>query len=352
MRATSGAYFGRLDHLRFIAALMVITWHAVHYTGTPTTYVPSIWPLSFLEEGHTGVALFMTLSGFIFYSLCRDKKVIYWEFIRNRVLRIAPLFLTWVFLWYQTSGWDPVKTLVAILAFMNKPNVLEVGWTIVVEFQFYLLFPFLLLFSRNYGIRYLFGLLLLLMSLRIGIWWLKGSVSELSYWTIFGRMDQFIWGMIGAELYFRYPKFLERPWIPLSTLIVGSFMYHRFNELGGLEGTNSYVLWIYMPALEGGGYALLTASYLASNVRIPNSIDKGLSWLGMLSFSLYMNHMLVIMFMSKLLARLGWTFDNFAGGMVFALLVCAPLVVLVSIGTYYLIERPFLSIRRNYFLSN
>ena len=352
MRATSGSYISRLDHLRFIAALLVISWHALHHIGIPLSYVPKFWPLSIFEEGHTGVALFMTLSGFIFCSICYCNEIIYWEFIRNRILRIAPLFLTHILLSYSVWGWDPIKTIVAVIFFMNHPNVIEVGWTVVVEFQFYFLFPFLLVFKKKYGIRYFFGLIIMMVSMRIGIWWLKGSVQELSYWTIFGRIDQFIFGMIGYEIYFRYKKFLAQPLIFFLVLFFGIFLFHKFNIIGGLEGTNSFALWIYLPTLEGAFYAFIIASYLALNLQIPKILDKLLAWLGMLSFSLYMNHMLVILFMSKLLTRLGWTFDDFGGGMTFSLLICAPLVILCSVGTYYLIERPFLSLRRNYLFSN
>ena len=60
MRSSSGEHFIALDHIRALAALMVFTWHFTHgSTGFPVTfdYSPSLFPLSFLDEGHTGVAL-------------------------------------------------------------------------------------------------------------------------------------------------------------------------------------------------------------------------------------------------------------------------------------------------------
>ena len=64
MRSSSGAHFIALDHVRAIAVFMVIAWHLTHgRDGSPVPfgYVPILFPFSLLNEGHTGVALFMTL---------------------------------------------------------------------------------------------------------------------------------------------------------------------------------------------------------------------------------------------------------------------------------------------------
>ena len=99
----------------------------------------------------------MTLSGFIFQAICRNRQIIYFEFLRNRILRIAPLFLVWTLFLFYTGDTDPSKLFVAILSLLNRDAVPGAGWTIIVEVQFYVIFPFLLVFTRKYGIRYLVG---------------------------------------------------------------------------------------------------------------------------------------------------------------------------------------------------
>src|SRR2546426_4916546 len=94
MKSSSGEHFIALDHVRALAAFMVIAWHFTHGTqGYPVPFegAPVVFPLALLDEGHTGVALFMTLSGYLFAKLLDGKAIDYLAFLRNRVLRLLPL---------------------------------------------------------------------------------------------------------------------------------------------------------------------------------------------------------------------------------------------------------------------
>ena len=96
MRSSSGEYFIALDHVRAVAAFLVVTWHFTHAaTGYPIPFefVPAVFPLALLDEGHTGVALFMTLSGYLFAKLLDGRKISFSAFLRNRALRLLPLLL-------------------------------------------------------------------------------------------------------------------------------------------------------------------------------------------------------------------------------------------------------------------
>jgi peptidoglycan/LPS O-acetylase OafA/YrhL len=355
LKSSTSQYFSRLDHLRFFAALLVLVWHAIHYNKQiPTSYVPGFWPASLFEEGHTGVSLFMTLSGFIFQAICRNQEIVYREFLRNRLLRIAPLFLVWTFFYFYTTNVDATKLFVALVGLLNRDAVPGVGWTIVIEFQFYVLFPFLLAFTAKYGLKYLCGLIVLAVLFRWGVWYRQESTQMLSYWTIFGRIDQFIFGMIGCELFFRKLHWFRRPYILICMTLIWVWLYHRFNSLGGFYEIGGYPskspIWIILPSLEGFFYALITASYLGWGVKLPVFVDKSVAWLGSLSFSLYLNHFYLIEILHKLIADQGWIYSGPSSAVAFALLIVLPPLVVVSAATYYLIELPFLSFRRNYFL--
>lgn len=156
MKSTTGKYYVGLDHLRDIAAFMVFTWHFLHVHDGHFAAAP-LFPLSLLSEGHTGVALFMTLSGYLFAKLLDDKKINYPAFPWNRFLRLAPLLLLTLLIFgfsrYSSSGMLPLDYALFftkwILSGLVLPTFPNGGWSITVEFHFYLMLPFLLFFTGN-----------------------------------------------------------------------------------------------------------------------------------------------------------------------------------------------------------
>lgn len=353
MQSSSASYEPKLDHLRFAAALLVLAWHVMrHAMQVPTTYLPTFWPMSFFSEGHTGVALFMVLSGYIFMTLCQNKQINYLAFLRNRLLRIAPLFFVWTLLYFYTSDIDPSKLFLSIFALLNNRTVPGVGWTVVVEFQFYIIFPFLLVFSRKMGIRYLLGLVVMAAAIRWGIWFTRGTVQDLAYSTIFGRLDQFVLGMIACDIGRRFPLAFKSPFVLIAIIATWSYIYHRFDALGGYFDNRGYPspwsAWIYLPTLEGIFYGLITVSYMGTIRLLPRSLDKAFAWMGMLSYSLYLNHPWAIDIAMKLLQHTGFDMTKFWVAMTVGLGTVLPIVIVMSIGTYYLVEKPFLSLRTRY----
>ena len=95
MKSSQGEYFVGLDHIRALAAFTVFTWHFNHVNDGHLSG-PEIFPLSFFAEGHVGVAVFMTLSGYLFAKLLDGRDIHYVPFMWNRLLRLFPL-LAFVF---------------------------------------------------------------------------------------------------------------------------------------------------------------------------------------------------------------------------------------------------------------
>jgi peptidoglycan/LPS O-acetylase OafA/YrhL len=155
MRSSGGEHFLGLDHVRALAAFMVFSWHFTHSrTGWPVPFAggPAVFPLAIFDEGHTGVALFMTLSGYLFAKLLDGKDVHFPSFLWNRFIRLAPLMiLVLVF-----AGAEDVYHGSTIISVMNQyikgmilgslPNGL---WSVIVEAHFYLILPLLMVaFNR------------------------------------------------------------------------------------------------------------------------------------------------------------------------------------------------------------
>lgn len=366
MQSPQHSYLSRLDHLRFLAASLVVVFHFFHTKqgdlrqGNPL--------ISLIDEGHSGIALFMVISGFIFTVIVGSSELRYGGFLRNRILRIYPLFVFAVFLQLLFSTYNDqrnygfVQLIGWLVPFRSEtvplsPYFVQL-WTIWVEFQFYLIFPFLLAFSRRFGARYLWGLLLLLLLLRALIFAASGSVRFLAYETIFGRLDQFIIGMLLARVWLSQfatkneantPR-LNPLWLLLAALAV-LLGLHAFSWRVGFSELAS-PLWIIWPPIEATLWGGFMWAYLRTRwpgpLALRRRVDATLAALGSISFSIYVMHNLVIAAYNARLPLLPMPGGPLVQTLVTGALIVLPATLAVAALTYWLIERPFLAMRSNY----
>lgn len=352
MQSSSATYIPRLDHLRFVAVLLVFGWHALHTNGViGFDYAPPSFALSIFEEGHTGVSLFLTLSGFVFANLCDGRDILYGPFMRNRLLRILPLLVVWLLLSFQIMR-PPPDHLLAILMGLQNQEFPGPGWTVLVEFQLYLVFPFLLRFAERYGTKYLAGVILVALLLRGSAWLVTRNVEFMAYWTVLGRVDEFVFGMIGFRALRRYGRILGNPASFLGLGFAWLCIYHWFNRLGGyyFSATRPLgsALWIVLPTLEGLFYSLLTASYLSLPWRGLPQMGRLAAWIGSVSYSIYLCHATLVQAAFATAGSLGLRVTTPLRVVLFSYGVAFPLVVACSALTYYVIELPFLRLRHAY----
>jgi len=135
-----------IQYLRAIAALTVLVTHALQ------------WPLGgghdvLVNTGRLGVEIFFVLSGFIITVIGGPGSFAPFDFARNRILRIVPMYWLATFvviglaLAMPSSFRNTVPTLEGVfksLAFipseMPKAPLLLLGWTLNFEMFFYLVF--------------------------------------------------------------------------------------------------------------------------------------------------------------------------------------------------------------------
>jgi len=138
VKSSSGEHFVALDHVRALAVLLVIAWHFTHElrgAPIPFQYVPAqaLFPFSLLDEGHTGVALFMSLSGYLFAKLLDGKTIDYWQFLRNRLLRLVPLLAMVIVIFgvrQVAAGWNPLAYAAYVGLGVVFPTLPNGGWSI------------------------------------------------------------------------------------------------------------------------------------------------------------------------------------------------------------------------------
>jgi peptidoglycan/LPS O-acetylase OafA/YrhL len=202
------AYNPALDHIRFLAALLVFSFHFFHaYIGFGTPIFPHIY-YGLVTDGYTGVTLFFVLSGFLFMTIALGTDHIdYRNFMTNRFLRIYPLFLFIFFIALSVSRLKFAPADIFYLLFTNlgapptSSTVLTgAAWTISIEFTFYMVFPFLARFAKERGPIYLLQAICVMLVMRLAAYAVADAPTDIFHWTLIGRFDQFLIGMLAAQL--------------------------------------------------------------------------------------------------------------------------------------------------------
>lgn len=391
-------YSERLDHLRFFAALSVISFHATHtiYRGLINSQTPvtvAVNPLSvFFVEGHTAVGLFLTLSGFLFARICQNKFVDFKQFYLNRLLRIYPLYLSALMLSMCVVPASFVEFLTSLFTFNTLPDALK-GiyvdhlWSIGVEIQFYLVFPILLLAYRKSGMRYLFHVVALTVLILGCIQLSTGATRDVAYGTILGRLNQAVIGMMLGFSFDRIRRYLRNPMALLSALTLVSCALQWFHAQGGMPGTGQNPLWIFWLSLEALVWGLVICCYQACAPRLPAKISNALAaisngrtpitnalaaisnafaYLGSMSYSIYVNHYFLtcglcawfVNLMAKphhrhpplVMAQEFMMAHPLETSLLAGTFLILPPTLLLSFLTFNVIERPFMGLRRKYVL--
>lgn len=360
MKSLNVNYMTRLDHLRFFAALLVIFFHIRGKITLPPEDFGLVGAFSSLENfiknwifsGSTGVSLFLVLTGFLFCIISDNgnKKIKYSGFVYNRILRIFPMMVLLVFVVITASRQTSTPMdIFRILTLQLNTGHEFTGWghefypsgpiwTIGVEFQFYLLFPFLALFLARYGVKYLIGLVTLIVLIKYNLFILKGNgIYYNLYHSIIGRLDQFIIGMIFAVIYKSHfmGKLKGNNALALCLLLVSLLaLMLIFGRKGFLSFTIEAICW--------GGVIL---SYLSMNLFNSNFLDRLLAKFGELSFSMYLLHLPIVDMLNK---KFGLAPPTTLTDSIIAFSWKVPIVMLIAYLTFTVIEKPFMSLRVKY----
>lgn len=354
MRSSSGEHYLALDHIRALAALMVFTWHFTHAsTGFPISfdYSPFLLPFSLLDEGHTGVALFMTLSGYLFAKLLQGKTIDYRAFLWNRAIRLLPLLAVvllvngayLVFRGKTTLAYY-VQTIAAGVIFPSLPNG---GWSITVEFHYYLILPLFLYMVKKS--RWLpLSIILSSLVVRTLIHEETGEVQSLAYWTIIGRIDQFALGMLAFQLRSYVAK---RHGSIAICLISFLLFYWYFDAQGGFMAAPAYPspsrLWIVLPTIEGLSYAIGIAWYDTSFSPSNEGFSKYVGYAGAYSYSIYLLHYNVVFRTAGFINDHIMDLSNFYLACAWSV-VCFVAMIPIGYLSFRFIELPFLKYRKWY----
>lgn len=315
-------------------------------------YFLKFWAIN----GSSGVGLFLFLTGFLFCIISDygNKRIRYAGFIYNRILRIFPLLTVIIFIVITLSRAEstPMDILRVITLQLNtgSPHASWAQvfypaapiWTIAVEFQFYLLFPFFALFLSKYGIRYLILLVIIMVGIRYNMTVLSSKpLYKDFYHSIIGRLDEFLIGMVFAVLVNRgYFAWLKNKLLALCFASIALFLLMYILPFKS-KPSCSYFFFTIEAILWG----CIVVSYFLVSIKLPKLFDNFLSRLGEISFSIYLLHLPIGIMLTKSLTL---PIPNTAYELISQFLLKLFVTVGVSFMTFYAIEKPFMSLRVKY----
>jgi peptidoglycan/LPS O-acetylase OafA/YrhL len=359
-----------LDGVRGLAVLLLLA-HQLVLDVLPDEGVPAYARLleRLMQPGWIGVQLFFVLSGFLITGVLLDSKGrrgYFRSFYGRRVLRIFPLYylllVTLVFVLPRFGRMPPLlqadlaSTKLAWIYLSNwtteGPAAIGHTWSLAVEEQFYLVWPFVVaVFSARGLLRFCFVVAALALAFRAGVW-VFGFSPEIAYENTLARMDALALGAAAAVL-LRDPAAAARlaPKLP-SALIVATL---------ALAATAAFGMARTGEVTEIAGYSLLAivfALLIARGVieqaggggRIAAVLSlRPLRFFGKYSYAIYVFHLPLHILVSRVLLPDQLAYRGAARyveiQLVYALVMTAVLLGMAVL-SYHLFEKHFLKLKK------
>jgi peptidoglycan/LPS O-acetylase OafA/YrhL len=376
LQLRAGKYFDNLDALRFISFLFIFWGHALDTESVAVrTSEIYLWIKDYVYIlGKTGFSFAFVLSSYINTFVILEEKERTgqfhpWKFYVRRALRIWPLYFLMVAICFL--GFPLLKSLLGepyeettpvwpFLSFTGNFYMLNHGfpylpalsvlWSVSVEEQFYLVWPWLLwLFDKKKLV--LVGSLLLTFFLFTSYAFSKTNVF---FHTLFMTGDIAV-GALFAFLSYRPESNVFRRLAHLSKWQIGGgylafggciLFYHVLFENPFLEAWLNLCLERLSLGLFLGFFIFEQNYCLYSPFKLGRL--KRLSYLGLISYGLFCFHEVGLLLANKLLERFDWSNPLLAELGLKPLLAFA-LVVPLSILSYHLFEKPILSLKFKFY---
>lgn len=350
-------YYPALDGLRGIAILLVVCYHNFGF-------------INYLFFGWLGVDLFFVLSGFLITDILlktREEPHYLRNFFGRRMLRIFPLYyLTLVtfllvipqvnrnilsldyyvqnqaWLWMYLQNW-----LYSIYPPPGEANALMHLWSLAVEEQFYLVWPFVILLVKKPKNIFFLVLALLagVIALRLLLWTYK--IENLAYFNLytFTRIDGICIGsMLAALRHFDKTAVTKYFTIIVFALAAFNFGFYFFNK-------SSQFSFPYLALAGYTTFAILFGLFL--NHCITHSTDwlnrllsiSPFRFFGRISYGLYIFHWPLY-----LLLKPFWREQQLFDGtnIYISSILSTLLAILLATFSYYLFEMPFLRLKKHF----
>lgn len=344
-------YFQKIDGLRFLAIATVMVHHIASIFST------------YIDLGYFGVDLFFVISGFLITAILLKTegnfRSSYTRFLARRSLRIFPLYYLVLLILYIIG--DPIvhQEITYLVSYtfnyrfpsIETPNPVGHFWSLAVEEQYYLFWPFVVLGLRKNS-KILIGFTIVMISFAyLQIYWnLIPDFSKFNYTGLPTRMGSLGLGSLGAMLYIRPRGWLEfilqNKSIERIALFLWAFSLLWFSPF--LMGLMS--LFFVMKAADNRIY-LKPLNYLLSH--------RYALYLSKISYGLYIYHVVIIFYLTPYVFDPIWRNIDFSSfgklsiiqyhSWIFKLPVYTGITILIADLSYRYFEKPLLRLKNIYF---
>jgi peptidoglycan/LPS O-acetylase OafA/YrhL len=365
------AHVPALDGIRGLAILLVLFYHLFWSNPETTSHLFNLLN-AIRGASYIGVNLFFVLSGFLITGILLDTLHIprfFRTFYARRALRIFPLYYGFLILLllltrplhFVWSGWQYYfltysanlalwRTQPLILHFFNINHF----WSLQVEEQFYLLWPFLVFRVKRPQtlIRISLLICIAILMIRIALVALRSHFANayLCYSPTFSCADNLLYGCCLCALLRTSARQLVLKLAPRVFVLGAAILICAAILHGGLTWETSF----FIPTFGFSIISITAAALIGMTLRPASTIqhlfqNPAMRFFGKYSYGLYVFHYsLQEMFATPIRKFVDAHLHSKALGVVCAACVVLAVTTLLALFSYHFYEAPFLNLKRHF----
>ena len=351
--STGKFYLPGLDGLRALAASAVLAWHVDRFAP-----LLGLQPLGYgrTNLAETAVTLFFVLSGYLITLLLLREKaengfISIKNFYARRILRIWPPYYTILLISIpmlhflpHTANWK-IYTLYTFML-SNVAYALGIGiiflfplWSVAVEQQFYLVWPWVVSNSKNL-VRTLVYIGTTYFAVKVGLRFFENDVIY-KLWRL-TAFDSLAIGGLAACLYsqgHRCLSILYSSWLQatLWLLLAGGVLFRPITLTSLVDAEIHSLI-----------YAVLIINVSTNPRPLIRLENRLLKTVGKLSYGLYLYHLPVMAFLGWICPALFLSLNGHPARAFITTTTIYSTSLAVAAGSYFLMEKRVLNLRTHF----